>query len=492
VTQRGESCIRSERRAGRLALTTGIRWAAFWARWRARAPQPPRPWEACRCRWRAALLAKRALVPPQLRAATSAGTCIAVCCTACLSCADRLLRSALVCSACLQLHLECSHGRISKHRKFGGGQSRENIVRNTSRFTYFVLFLITVIASWIFRDQSTPELCAATNQIVCKNLRCPDDEQSAVCMSRAFVLRMAFATAIFHICLALCTWGVNDYSNPRHYVHTGLWPIKIVLWLVLHLVVFFVPSAFFLSFGWVAFAFGVIFELVQIVIFIEIAFGLNKEWIEEDGSSERLGQGHMKILALSFLCIIAAIGQTVLSFMFFGTNNRTGETDGCELYQFFSSFTLIAYVFLTIFSFRATEWMHDTGLLPSAMVAAFMSFKTLSALYSQVTCNKIAQETAASTTVYTPPQVISGISVSIAVFIAGWASLTVGREMREDGAFWGPSATSNGAGRDAPLVDMAAVSPNQMHIDVEGDGAQAKEPALSGELGRKPTASTRL
>lgn len=390
------------------------------------------------------------------------------------------MASCIACQACT-----CASSAACSYLcgKFGGGQSRENIVRNTSRFTYFVLFLMTVIASWIFRDQSTPELCAATNQIVCKNLRCPDDEQSAVCMSRAFVLRMAFATAIFHICLALCTWGVNDYSNPRHYVHTGLWPIKIVLWLVLHLVVFFVPSAFFLSFGWVAFAFGVIFELVQIVIFIEIAFGLNKEWIEEDGSSERLGPGHMKILALSFLCIIAAIGQTVLSFMFFGTNNRTGETDGCELYQFFSSFTLIAYVFLTIFSFRATEWMHDTGLLPSAMVAAFMSFKTLSALYSQVTCNKIAQETAASTTVYTPPQVISGISVSIAVFIAGWASLTVGREMREDGAFWGPSATSNGAGRDAPLVDMAAVSPNQMHIDVEGDGAQAKEPALSGELG---------
>ena len=41
----------------------------------------------------------------------------------------------------------------------------------------------------------------------------------------------------------------------------------------------------------------------------------------------------MAILGLSLLCFGLAIGQTVVMFTIFGTNNSTGESDGCELYQ---------------------------------------------------------------------------------------------------------------------------------------------------------------
>lgn len=47
----------------------------------------------------------------------------------------------------------------------GGNSSKETIVSRSSRLTYFGLFLITVIGAWVFRDQQTPELCAATNDI---------------------------------------------------------------------------------------------------------------------------------------------------------------------------------------------------------------------------------------------------------------------------------------------------------------------------------------
>lgn len=46
-------------------------------------------------------------------------------------------------------------------------------------------------------------------------MRCPKDKQSAECMARAFVLRVAFATAVFHITIALMTIGASDFSNPR-------------------------------------------------------------------------------------------------------------------------------------------------------------------------------------------------------------------------------------------------------------------------------------
>ena len=106
-----------------------------------------------------------------------------------------------------------------------------------------------------------------------------------------------------------------------------------LLWVVLHLIVFFIPSQFFLGFGWVAFVLGILFLIVQIVIFVEFTFELNEAWIEKDGADNVQGPWHMAILAISVLCFGLAIGQTVVMFMFFGTNNQTGETDGCELYQ---------------------------------------------------------------------------------------------------------------------------------------------------------------
>merc|ERR1711939_330499 len=78
-----------------------------------------------------------------------------------------------------------------------------------------------------------------------------------------------------------------------------------------------------------------------------------------------------------------------------------------------------------------------------------------------------------------PPEVMSAISIVIAVIIAGWASLNVGRELDSDGgAFWGPSDEP----RSSPLVEMGAVAPNQMKVDVEGAENNAA-PELKGKLG---------
>ena len=103
-------------------------------------------------------------------------------------------------------------------------------------------------------------------------------------MARAFVLRVAFATSMFHVSISLLTIGANDYSNPRIMIHTALWPIKALYWIVLHLIVFFIPASFFLGFGWLALIFGCLFLVVQSIIFVELAFQWNEDWIEKDGA----------------------------------------------------------------------------------------------------------------------------------------------------------------------------------------------------------------
>ena len=198
------------------------------------------------------------------------------------------------------------------------------------------------------------------------------------------------------------------------------------------------------------------------------------------GADNMSGKWHMAILAISLVCFGLAIAMEVVMFSFFGTNNYTGESDGCELFQFFASMNLILFVFLTIFSFRATDWMPATGILPSALVAVFLSFKTLSALYSQTKCNKLAGQMDQYTA---PPEFVSAMSIVIAVTLAAYSSVTIGVGFDEDGRFWGRSenASSHPESRTAPLVEMDAVAVNQMNVDMEGGGAS--EEKLEGRIG---------
>ena len=104
------------------------------------------------------------------------------------------------------------------------------------------------------------------------------------CMARAFVLRIAFATSVFHLFLALFTIGADDYSNPRIAIHTAMWPVKMLVWTVMHAAVFFMPASFFLGFGWLALALGILFLFVQIIYYIEICFATNEDLLEGRGT----------------------------------------------------------------------------------------------------------------------------------------------------------------------------------------------------------------
>jgi len=189
---------------------------------------------------------------------------------------------------------------------------QETVVSRTSRLTYFFLFLVVVLATWIFRDKA-PESFTG-NDIFSKSLNCPSDTKSNGCVARAFVLRLCFATSVFHLTLGLPTIGVNDYSNPRVAFHTALWPIKLAWWAILHFIVFLIPSSFFLGFGWLALIFGILFILVQIILYIEWVYQLNEDWIARDGAENISGPFHIAIMIISFICFGGSV--TLTAFMF--------------------------------------------------------------------------------------------------------------------------------------------------------------------------------
>ena len=282
-------------------------------------------------------------------------------------------------------------------------------------------------------------------------------------MARAFILRMAFAHSIFHFALALATIGADDLENPRSFFHTGAWPVKIIIWFLLHLSTVFMPTAFFLDFGWLALVSGIFFLIVQIVLFIDWVFAWNESWIDKDGTDNVTGPWHMALGGVSLAGLVTAITLTSFMFTWFGTSTGDLAAD-CGMYIFLITLNLILFVSLTLMSFKATEWMPSTGIMPSALISAFMTFKLLAGLYAQNQCNVLAQ----GPSIYTgPPQVMSVISIAIAVILAAYNSVWISGSME---------ATAN---REkavlAPLAEprMPAVKPGPTQPATAEPGAAA-------------------
>jgi hypothetical protein len=270
-------------------------------------------------------------------------------------------------------------------------------------------------------------------------------------MARALVLRICFGTLLFHLVLALLTVGAKDFSNPRVLIHTGLWPIKFVVWVGLHVAMFFIPTTFFLGFKWAALVLAVIFLIMQTIIFIEWIFELNESWINKDGVENLTGPYHILIIVVSTFALGGSIVMTGFMFKWFGTD-LNGNSGSCALYNFFTAFNLILFIGLTLFSFRATSWMSSTGLLPSSLVAAFLTFKVLMALYAQNECNQLSAQQGSS---YVSPQGVSILSIIIATVLAAYCSVALSQDIGDDGMFWGPSTSQS---KGLPITEPSVIS----------------------------------
>lgn len=97
----------------------------------------------------------------------------------------------------------------------------------------------------------------------------------------------------------------------------------------------------------------------------------------QDGTENVTGPYHKLILAVSFFSFGIAVSISVVNLLYFG-HRTDGQEGACDLPLFFSSFNIVLWVILTVFSFKATEWMPSTGILPATTISAFMTFKVLS------------------------------------------------------------------------------------------------------------------
>lgn len=173
------------------------------------------------------------------------------------------------------------------------------------------------------------------------------------------------------------------------------WGPKVLVWLLLVVVTFFIPNGFFIFWGdYVALIGATIFILLGLVLLVDFAHSWSETCLDNWEKSE------------STLWQWILIGSTAV--MYITTITLTGvlygyfASSGCTLNRFFISFNLALCIISTITSIHPTVQASNSrsGLAQAGMVAAYCTYLTTSAVtnHAHNSCNPFTRSSATGTT----------------------------------------------------------------------------------------------
>eukprot|EP00256_Glycine_max_P066057 XP_025980652.1 probable serine incorporator [Glycine max] len=150
------------------------------------------------------------------------------------------------------------------------------ISQKSARIGYCGLFGVSLVVSWILREVGAPLLekfpwIGGTS-----------DTNTTEWYQAQAVLRVSLGNFLFFGILALIMIGVKDQNDRRDSWHHGGWTAKIVIWLLLVVLAFFLPDAIILVYGFIAKIGAGLFLLIQVIILLDFTHTWNDAWVEKD------------------------------------------------------------------------------------------------------------------------------------------------------------------------------------------------------------------
>ncbi|MCO5590850.1 hypothetical protein L7F22_044825 [Adiantum nelumboides] len=275
--------------------------------------------------------------------------------------------------------------------------------RLVARYIYGFIFLITSIFAWVIRDYSHNALSHLHYLKGC--------EGGHDCLGSEGVLRISLGCFIFFMIMYLTTVGTQKTSDPRDPWHSGWWPMKVLLWILLMVTPFFIPPAFVQLYGEVA-RFGAgVFLIIQLVSIINFIYWWNEDWLSE----KKFRRCYIPTIITTALSYAGALGGIVLMYMWFAPRIS------CGLNIFFITFTLLLLQLMTCISLH---YKVNAGLLTSGLMALYIVFICWSAIMSEPlseTCNTRPRQTGKG-------DWVTIISFIIAVLVLVVATTTTGTD----------------------------------------------------------------
>jgi serine incorporator 1/3 len=174
----------------------------------------------------------------------------------------------------------------------------------------------------------------------------------------------------------------ESVSNKLH----SWWGPKVLLWLVLVVVSFFIPNGFFMFWGnYVSMIGATIFILLGLVLLVDFAHSWSETCLENwENSESNLWQ--WILIGSTAGAYVATIALTGVLYGFFASK-------GCGLNQFFISFNLALAVIATVICVhpKVQEYNPRSGLAQAGMVAAYCTYLVMSAVgnHAHESCNPL-------------------------------------------------------------------------------------------------------
>ncbi|CAF2102948.1 hypothetical protein HID58_020045 [Brassica napus] len=299
------------------------------------------------------------------------------------------------------------------------------ISRKSARIAYCGLFGASLVVSWILRETAAPLL----EKLSWINT---SDSYTKEWYQQQAVLRVSFGNFLFFAIYALVMIGVKDQNDRRDSWHHGGWPVKMIVWFLLVVLMFFVPNEIISIYGILS-KFGAgAFLLVQVVLLLDATHNWNDSWVEKD---ER--KWYVALLVISIVCYIATYAFSGVLFMWF---NPSGHD--CGLNVFFIVMTMIlAFVFAIVALHPAV----NGSLLPASVISVYCAYVCYTGLSSEphdYVCNGLNRSKAVTASTLILGMLTTVLSVLYSALRAGSST-----------TFLSPPSSPRAGGKEALLED---------------------------------------
>ncbi|EIE81637.1 hypothetical protein RO3G_06342 [Rhizopus delemar RA 99-880] len=324
-----------------------------------------------------------------------------------------------------------------------------------TRIGYAIIFLFNSILAWLMLSnwaiKRLEHLTLDYMKFDCKE---------GSCYGVIGVHRISFALVLFHAILGCLLIGVHDSRQKRAAIQNGWWGPKILAWIVLVIVSFFIPSGFFMVWGNYLALFGAaVFILFGLVLLVDFAHSWTEKCMEKYEMEDSTLWKNI-LIGGTLLMFSGAITLTGIMYGFFATND-------CSLNQFFVTLNMILCLLVTVLcvSPKIQEANPKSGLSQASIVVIYCTYLVLSAVANEPNdkeCNPLRRSIG--------PQTTSIVLGAIFTFLA--VAYSTSRAATQDGAFISSKSSSGRPklGNSYEPLDTASavpLMPNQVEAGVK-------------------------
>ncbi|RUP49136.1 serine incorporator-domain-containing protein [Jimgerdemannia flammicorona] len=242
-----------------------------------------------------------------------------------------------------------------------------------TRVGFAIIFLLNSVLAYLMLTKWAIEQLQHLMYDYMK-LDCPEGK----CYGVIAVHRVCFALVLFHTILGLLLLGVNDSRDKRASIQNGWWGPKVLAWLTLLVISFFIPNEFFMFWGnYIALLGAAVFILFGLILLVDFAHTWSETCLDrwEVGSDNRW---KFVLIGGTLLAYLGSVAITAVMYAFFASSS-------CHLNQFFVTFNWILCLLATALCIAPAvqEANPRSGLSQASMVVAYCTYLILSAVANE-------------------------------------------------------------------------------------------------------------